>query len=95
MLTAIDEALTLSTDVDLPLKLVQSHIEPLHHRSQYPLTTAHSTLPKPTKPFVLGCTVIAIVLHFSVPGKAFLAVCSIILVAYWLATVLTSVMKGI
>ncbi len=40
---------------------------------------AHPTLPKPTKPFILGYSVIAIVLHFSVPGKAYLAVCSVTL----------------
>jgi hypothetical protein len=61
--------------------LVQSYIETLQHRSQYPLTATHPTPPKPTKPFVLGYSVIAVVLLFSVPGKACLAVCSVVLVA--------------
>ena len=54
----------------------------LPHRSQYPVVATHPTLPKPTKPFVLGYFVIAIVLHLSVPGKACLAVCSVTLLAY-------------
>ena len=80
---------------DVPQKLVQSYIETLQHRSQYPLPATHPTLPKPTKPFISSYSVIAIVLFCSVPGKACLAVCSVTLVAYWPAIVLTSVMKGI
>jgi hypothetical protein len=41
----------------------------------------HPTLTKSTKPFILSYSVIAIVLHFSVPGKAYLAVYSVVLVA--------------
>jgi len=46
-------------------KPIQLCIGTLHHRSQYPLPATHSTLPKPTKPFISGYSVIAIVLHFS------------------------------
>jgi hypothetical protein len=38
---------------------------------QYPLTATHPTLPKPTKPFILGYSVIAIVLHFSARQSLF------------------------
>ena len=48
---------------------------------QYPLTATHPTLPKPIKPFILGYSVIAIVLLSSVPGKACLYVCSVTLLA--------------
>jgi len=34
-------------------------------------------------------------LHFSVPDLAYLSVCSVTLLAYWPAVVLTSLMKGI
>ena len=44
--------------------------------------TTHPTPPKSTKPFILACTVIAIVLYFSVSGKACLAVCAVVLVVY-------------
>jgi hypothetical protein len=57
-------------------ELIQSCIETLQHRLQYPLTVTHPILPKPTKPFILAYSVIAIGLHFSVPGKAYLSVCS-------------------
>ncbi len=58
------------------------------------MVAAHSILTKAIRPFILGYSVIAIVLHFSVLGKAYLAVCSVTLLAYWPAIVLTSVMKG-
>jgi len=56
-------------------------METLQHQSQYPLTATHPTLTKSTKPFILGYSVIAIVLFCSVPGKACLAVCSVTLLA--------------
>jgi hypothetical protein len=43
---------------------------------------AHPTSPKSTKPFILGYSVIAIVLHLSVLGKAYLSVCSVTALAY-------------
>jgi len=65
-------------------KLAQSYIETLQYRSQYSLPATHPTLTKSTKPFILGYSVIAIVLHFSVPGKACLSVCSVTLLTYLL-----------
>ena len=40
-----------------------------------------SILTKPIKPFILGYSVIAIVLHFNMPSKAYLSVCSVTLLA--------------
>jgi len=65
-----------------PQKLVQSYIGTLQHRLQYPVVAAHLTPTKSTKPFILGCAVIAIVLHSSVPRKACLAVCPVTLLAH-------------
>ena len=53
----------------------------LQHRSQYPVAATHPTLTKSTKPFILAYTVIVIVLLSSVPGKAYLSICSITLLA--------------
>ena len=46
------------------------------------MVAAHPTLTKSTKPFILGYSVIAIVLLSSVPGKAYLSVCSVTLLAF-------------
>jgi len=43
---------------------------------------AHLTLTKSTKPFILSYSVIAIVLFSNVPGKAYLSVCSVTLLAF-------------
>ncbi|GAH35114.1 unnamed protein product, partial [marine sediment metagenome] len=43
---------------------------------QYPLPATHLTPPKPTKPFILGYSVIAIVLHFSAWQSLFSCLCS-------------------
>jgi len=59
-------------------------VETLQSRLQYPVVAAHPTLPKPTKPFILGYSVIAIMLHFSAQGKAYLSVCPVALLAYLL-----------
>jgi len=55
-------------------KLIQFCIGTLQHRSPYPLTAIQSTLTKPTKPFILGYSVIAIVLLSSVPRQS-LVIC--------------------
>jgi len=75
----------------LPKNWPSYTVETLHHRSQYPVVATHPTLSKSTKPFILGYSVFVIVLHFSAPGKACLSVCSVTLLAYWPAIVLTSV----
>ena len=62
-------------------KLIQLCIETFQHRSQYPVVATHSILTKPTKPFILAYSVIAIMLHFSAPGKANLSVCSVTILA--------------
>ncbi len=46
------------------------------------MAATHPTPAKSTKPFVLGYSVIVVVLHFSVPSKVYLAVCSVTLLAF-------------
>ena len=55
-----------------------------HFSHDYNIRWWHPTPPKPTKPFISGYSVIAIVLLSSAPGKACLSVCSITLLAYCL-----------